>query len=206
MDRRGFSAETLAETLSLSANAVISYLAGDADSLSLADLRAIGTLLGVDHRLLLPPAQRWDRVGKTYCSVANSLSTMRRYHSYTVASMASAPTESDLVGLFMLGDKSASGGDLDLIDHGPSHYLVTRGKLSLHVLPDEEPQVIDLAPGDAVWIGAFVPHAFFGQGALAKLGNGEGSSYLDQLQLSNTFDPRMTLKLGRRNLRGWGYD
>ncbi|HXZ02444.1 MAG TPA: histidine kinase [Stellaceae bacterium] len=206
MGRRGFSAETLAETLSLSRNAILGYLAGDSDSLSVADLRAIGTHLGVDYRLFLPAAQNRDRVGKTFCSVANSLSTIRRYQSYTVASMASAPTESDLVGLFMRVDKSACDETPDLTDHGPSHYLTTRGKLSLHVCTDEERQVIDLEPGDAVWLGPFVPHAFFGQGALAKLGNGAGSSYLDQIQLSNTFDPRATLKQGRRNLRGWGYD
>jgi hypothetical protein len=206
MGRRGFSAETLAKALSISQNAVVSYLAGDADSLSVADLRAIGTHLGVDYRLFLPAAQNWDGVGKTYCSVADSMASVRRYESYTVASMASAPTESDLVGLFMRVDKSSCDDDLDLVDPGPSHYLTTQGRLSLHLGADAERRVIDLEAGDAVWVGAFVPHAFFGGGALAKLGNGEGSSYLDELEISNTFDPRTTLKQGRRNLRGWGYD
>jgi hypothetical protein len=206
LDRRGFSAETLAKTLSISQNAIVSYLNGDAESLSVAELRAIGTHLGVDYRLFLPAAHNWDGVGKTYCSVVDSMATVRRYRSYTVASMASAPTESDLIGLFMRVNKSGCDDELDLIDLGPSHYLTTQGELSLHVGTDAGRKVVDLQTGDAVWLGAFVPHAFFGRGALAKLGNGEGSSYLDQVEISNTFDPRTTLKQSRRNLRGWGYD
>jgi hypothetical protein len=206
MERRGYDATTLSDAVSLSHNAITSYLGGDPDALSIANLRDIGLHLGVDYRVFLPATHSHDKVGKTYCSVEDSMKTIRSYKSYTVASMAHATIESDLVGLYVKVDKPQSDGVMDLLDHAPSHYFVTMGKTSLHILEDGKRKTFDLAKGDAAWLGAFVQHAFFGDAALIKLGNGEGSSYLDQLELSNTFNPYATLKQGRRDRQNWGYD
>jgi hypothetical protein len=206
MERRGYDAAALSNALSLSHNAVTSYLGGDSDALSVANLRDIGFYLGVDYRVFLPATHSHDKVGKTYCSVDDSIKTIRSYKSYTVASMAHATMESDLVGLYLKVDKPEPDGMIDLLDHAPSHYIVTMGKTSLRIIEDGKERTFNLEQGDAIWLGAFVQHAFFGDAALIKLGNGEGSSYLDQLQLSNTFNPYATLKQGRHDRQNWGYD
>jgi 2-hydroxyethylphosphonate dioxygenase len=207
LERRGYNARTLAGVLPVSGKAIAAYLEGDQEALTIPELKLIGTFLGVDYRLLIPPAHRYDGSGKTCCSVVDSIATVRPFKSYTIASMASAPQLPDLVGMFVDVDKPFGDGIMDLMDHGANHYVVTRGQLTLRwTRGDGTIGEQELAERDSLWVGSYVSHAFFGRGSLIKLGNGEGCNYLDQMEMTNTFNLATTLKRGRKDRKGWGYD
>lgn len=207
MSRRGYNADSLSAQVELGGNSLFAYLNGDETALDVADLKGIGKCLGVDYRLLLPPVLIHDSVGKTWCSVEESIRSIRQYESYTVASMSVAPQHSDLMGLFMKVDSNIKNDVKDLIDHSCSHYLVTGGDMVMwYIDKDGEQRQIRLADGDAMWIGPFIRHGFSGKGSLIKMGNGEGLSYLQQLEFSNTYNLSEILLRCRKDKQVWGYD
>jgi hypothetical protein len=183
------------------------FAAGDADALSAAELRQLGERLGFDYRVLLPPVRRHDAVGKTCCTVEESRATTRPFRSYRAASTASAPHLPDLVGCFMLVDGTGSADELDLCDAADSHYMVLGGEVSLTWQESGGSRVTDsLGPDGTAWVGPYVAHRWSGEGAVIKLGSGRHAGYWDELELSNTFAPADTLRRGRRDAVGWGYD
>lgn len=206
--RRGFEAASAAAAIAMDPTPIERFLDGDVAALSLDELRMLGDTLGFDYRSLLTPPRRHDEVGKTCCSIEDSRATVRRFRSYTVASMASAPHLPDLVGSYMRIDKPAEpSAELDLCESGESHYMVVQGDLTL-IWRDTDgtlAQVTLTADGTA-WTAPYVAHAWRGCGALIRMGSGRHLSYLDQLELSNTFDAASTLRRGRRDALGWGYD
>lgn len=207
MDRRGFDAVALADATGLSANAIAAFLEGDEAALGYDDLRAVGVRLGIDYRLLLRPDHRHDPVGKTWCSVEDSLASVRTYQSYTVASMSGAAQLSDLTGLFMKVAKPGPVGALDLVDCGCCHYLATAGTLDFGWIDrDGTHRTQPIAAGDALWVAPYVRHGFAGTGALIRMGNSEGITYLDQLEMSNTYALAATLRRARHDRQVWGYD
>ncbi|MCP2164299.1 histidine kinase [Goodfellowiella coeruleoviolacea] len=204
--RRGFTVAALASAAGISRQHLDDHLAGDTAALDLVALRRLGAVLGLDYRLLLPPAHQHDAIGKTSCSIEQSRATIREFHSYTVASMAAAPQLPDLVGLFMRVDRSAAQ-PANLVDHGASHYLATDGSMIAWWLDtDGTLRRQRLNRDDSLWVGPCVPHGFTGNGSLIKLGNGEGYGYLDQVELTNTVERTATLRRSRHDRADWGYD
>lgn len=136
------------------------------------------------------------------------MASQRFFRSYQVASMASAPHLSDLSGLFMRVEKQTAAADpLDLVELGETHYMVTAGELTLawrDAGGDISRQTL-LADGTA-WVAPFVEHAWFGDGALIKLGSGRHVGVLDQLELTSTFEAPSTIRRARGDVLGWGYD
>jgi hypothetical protein len=203
--RRGYDPDTAAKASDVAADGIRDFLGGQADRLSLADLRALGGALSFDYRVLMPAQPRRDPVGKTCQTVAGSRGTVRPFQGYTVASLAAAPTLPDLTGMFMLVDGAAAG--LDLRDHGETHYLVTGGELTLR-WRDADGEIADATLGfdGTAWVGPYVDHSWSGHGSLIKLGSGTHVGYLDQIELSGAFEPAATLRRGRRDAVGWGYE
>jgi len=206
MDRRGFDVQSLALKMDVSDNALTAFLDGDTTALSDSDLRTAGSVLGADYRIFLSPDHNHDPVGKTWCSLEDATDSIRTYKSYQVASMSMAPQCTDLIGLFVKVDKPHQT-DLDMEDFSCSHYFVTGGKPVIHWLdPDRNDRHQELEEKDALWIAPFVQHGFSGEGSLIKLGNGEGLSYLDQIEMSNAYGLANVLKRGRHDDQVWGYD
>lgn len=206
--RRGFSTEQASRVSGVAPERLHALMNGQRAALGLEDLRTLGDSLGFDYRLLLPASDRHDEVGKTSCAIEQSRATARAFRSYTVASAASAPHLSDLVGLFMEIDKrEQSPGELDLVEPGDTHYMVTAGAVSLHWHGDDGEAIeTPLRPDATAWVAPYVEHAWSGQGAVVKLGSGRRGGYLDRLELTNTFQAAATLARGRHDALGWGYD
>lgn len=206
--RKGYQAADAAKAAGIPPGGVEAFLAGATDRLSPDELRALGMTLGFDHRVLLPAQHHHDTVGKSCLTVQDGRGSVRDFRGYTVASLASAPELPDLTGLFLSVDRAEpADGDLDLCDHAETHYLVTQGRLTLSWREaDGSVGRAELGPDGTAWIGPCVEHAWSGLGAAIKLGSGQHLGYLEQLELSNTFRPAATLRRGRRDTLGWGYE
>ncbi|MFG3024986.1 histidine kinase [Streptomyces sp. NPDC048254] len=203
--RRGFDAPIAAEAAGVDPERVVAYLQDRTSALDPADIIALSRCLGLDYRTLLPVHRSHDAVGKTYGSFDDSIAGIRRFRSYTVASMAASPQLPDLYGLFVLVDNRSPEFEPDLCEHGPTHYLVTEGSPLLHWTgSDGTSRSTELGVDDSLWVGACVTHGFSGQGALIKMSGGEGYSYLDRMEMTNTFHTDATLRRGRHDRIGWG--
>jgi 2-hydroxyethylphosphonate dioxygenase len=208
LSRRGYEAASAAPAAGLDPAALERFLGGDERALAPDDLRRLGEALGFDYRALLPAARRHDRVGKTYCSIEESRASERDFRGYRVASMASAPHLPDLTGTFMRVERDRpADGALDLVDNGETHYMVRSGEVTL-AWRDGDGGVAErtLTPDGTAWVAPYVEHAWWGDGAVVKLGSGRHVGYLDHLELSSTFDAAATLRRGRRDALGWGYE
>ena len=202
--RRGHTRQTAAAGADLSDAELEQALA---DPLAnLPALRAVAAFLGVDYRLLLPPDPRHDEVGKTCMSVEESRASERSLGAYRVASMASASHVPDLTGLFVNVD-TAAGQAPELVDLAESHYLVVEGELTLEWADAAGASAAQtLGPDGSAWVGPFVRHRWQGRGAVLKFGSGSHVGYLDLFELTNTYAAAATVRRGRRDVAGWGYD
>ncbi|MEU8606966.1 histidine kinase [Actinoplanes sp. NPDC048791] len=174
---------------------------------SLPEMRALGSALGFDYRLLLPPERRHDPVGKTWTSVAEGRRTQRDFRGYRVASMASAPHLSDLSGTFLQVETAAGEHGGDLVEANESHYLVISGAPALSWQDQHGAwQSAGLEVDASAWAGPFVRHRWSGTGSVLRFGSGSRAGYLDLFELTNTFAVAATARRSRRDTRGWGYD
>lgn len=206
--RRGFDLASAAHMSEIPLDRLRAWLAADDRALSVQELRRLGERLGFDYRVLLPAPHQYNKIGVTYRSIGESRSSTRSFGSYTFASMACAPHLSGLGGLFMLvhgteGHQSV----LDLVDNTETHYMVLAGDATL-VWRDAEGHLdqVQLSADGTAWVAPYVEHGWFGDAAVIKLSSGRHVSYLDQLELTNTFDASGTLRRGWRDQSGWGYD
>ena len=205
--RRGHSSASLAVSACVNASDLDAFLAGTGSELSTDELRRVARVLGLDYRVFLSPQRQWDSVGKVVCPVEQSRATVRRFQSYIVASIASATNLPDMCGFFMQVQKRHDEIEFDLWDAGAVHYYITSGLLRFRRSGGTvQSYDIELGSGDAVWVAPFVAHGFTGRGALIKLSGGEGYSYLDQIELSNSYHPQELLRRARRDEGNWGYD
>ena len=198
MERRGYDANSLADAVWLRPESINAFLDGKLAALRISDLQTIGHYLGADYRLFIEPSHRNDALGKTWQSIEASRGSSRPFRGYSVASMATSTRHPDLVGLFLRVSRAIETELLDLEECGHSFYFVSCGDLSMRYRGDDgELRAIELHSDDSVFVSALVPHAFFGTGSLIKLGGSPGLSYLEQYELSNTFQVSRTLEAGR---------
>ena len=141
-----------------------------------------------------------DGIGKTYLSYKDSFKTIRKFKSYTIASMASSERYSDLFGYFIkvLGSKKVK----DLCDYASSHYLVTDGNFSFNI----DNKSIKIKKGDAIWMSSFKLHGFSGKGSLLKISNGENLDTSDLTEILNIYKPFETLDRSYKDRTSWGYE
>jgi 2-hydroxyethylphosphonate dioxygenase len=179
----------------------------DVADLTLDEVRTVAGVLATDYRVLLPATRDHDDVGKTYCPVQRSVASIRPFRSYEVASLAAAPHLPDLTGLYVHVDNATPEPVLDLCDLAETHYLVLDGEVTLWWRQDGAGTGSALLTGDgSAWVPPFVAHGWSGSGSVVKLGSGSHLSYVNHLELSNTFQPQWVLRRGRRDRLGWGYD
>lgn len=181
-------------------------IAEPASAQALETLRRFGGALGFDYRVLLPPERRVDPVGKSWATVAEARSSLRRFGPYTVASMASAPHLSDLTGSFLSIDHGRDEPGAELTDHGEIHYFVVAGEVTLSWTDQRGPQELSMTADHSAWVAPFVRHRWHGRGSALKFGSGPHVGYQDWLELGSTFEPAATVRRSRRDLAGWGYD
>lgn len=160
------------------AGGIRAYLDGETAALTCDQLQRLGSVLGIDYRILLPPAHGCDADGEVVCTLDQSRSTIRSFKSYTVASAAMASHVPDVCGLFIVIDKTKPAG-LDLEDFASTHYLVTRGAPTIRMRRSSGPIAERaLEPMDSVWLAPLTPHEWIGAGAVLKLSGGACCSYL----------------------------
>ena len=141
-----------------------------------------------------------DKIGKTYLSFKESFKTIRKYKSYTLASMASSERYMDMFGYFMKVSKPKKVKDL--YDFASSHYLVTNGNLRLNI----DNKRIKLKKGDAIWMSSFKQHGFSGDGSLIKISNGENIDASDLSEILNLYNPKNTIERSYKDKISWGYE
>jgi hypothetical protein len=141
-----------------------------------------------------------DAIGKTYLSYKQSFKTIRKYKSYTIASMASSERYTDLYGYFIKVSNKKKIKDLS--DYASSHYLVTSGNFDLNI----DDKKIKLKKGDAIWMSSFKVHGFSGYGSLLKISNGENLDSSDLLEILNLYNPQKTLERSYKDKISWGYE
>ena len=141
-----------------------------------------------------------DAIGKTYLSYKESFKTIRKYKSYTVASMASSERYTDLFGCFI--KVSSKKRIKDLSDYASSHYLVTSGNFYLNI----DNKRIKIKKDDAIWMSSFKIHGFSGNGSLLKISNGENLDTSDLSEILNLYNPLKTLERSYKDKISWGYE
>jgi hypothetical protein len=141
-----------------------------------------------------------DAIGKTYLSYKESFKTIRKYKSYTIASMASSERYTDLFGYFIKVSNKRKVKDLS--DYASSHYLITSGNFYLNI----DNKKIKIKKGDAIWMSSFKLHGFSGNGSLLKISNGENLDSADLSEILNLYNPKQTLERSYKDKISWGYE
>ena len=146
-------------------------------------------------------------MGKLYNSHKDSIKTIRKYKSYTIASIASSTRFQDLHGYYMkVSKKENKKIKLDLLDSACSHYLVTGGEVNFYYKNKNEIIKKTCSEGDTLWVGSFTDHSFYGNGSLAKISDGQNLNYLEKFDVGNLYNIPFTLKRARKDKKNWGYD
>ena len=91
-------------------------------------------LANLDERLFQEIKHKEDKVGKYYLSVKDVKKTIRKFRSYTIASIASSTRNPDLYGYYIKVNKRIKKIQTRFNGFNCSHYLVTGGKLIFYVM------------------------------------------------------------------------
>ena len=68
-----------------------------------------------------------------------------------------------------------------------------KGELILKIKENGKIKKVKLKNGDAIWVAAYIKHGFTGSGALIKISDGQNISYLEKIDLINTYNLNTTL-------------
>ncbi len=176
-------------------------------SLTVKEFEKICIFANLDSRLFTEMKHKEDNVGKLYVSHKESIKTIRKFKSYTIASIVSSTRFQDLYGYYMkVAKKEKNKIKFDLLDSACSHYLVTGGNLTCYHKANGKIIKTICADGDALWIGSFTEHCFYGNGSLAKISDGQNFNYLEKFDIGNLYNIPFTLKRARKDKVNWGYD
>ena len=164
-------------------------------------LTKVCKLLKINHNLFAKKIYNSEDVmGKTYLSYKDSFKTIRKYKSYTIASMASSERYTDLFGYFIKVSKKKKIKDLS--NYASSHYLVTEGNFYFNI----DNKIIKIKKGDCIWISSFKEHGFSGNGSLLRISNGENFDSSDLSEILKLYNPKKTLGRSYKDKISWGYE
>ena len=164
-------------------------------------LTKVCKLLKINHNLFAKKIYNSeDVIGKTYLSYKDSFKTIRKYKSYTIASMASSERYTDLFGYFIKVSKKKKIKDLS--NYASSHYLVTEGNFYFNI----DNKIIKIKKGDCIWISSFKEHGFSGNGSLLRISNGENFDSSDLSEILKLYNPKKTLGRSYKDKISWGYE
>ena len=203
---KGFELSYLSKYSNLPLKKLKNYF-NNTGNLSKKQYEKICRFADLDPRLFLEIKHKEDGVGKLYMSYNQSLKTIRKFKSYTIASIVSSTRFQDLHGYYMKVEKKNKNKiSLDLLDSACSHYLVTGGKLNFFYKSNNKIVKKSCSEGDALWVSAFTNHSFYGHGSLAKISDGQNLNYLEKFDIGNLYNLPFTLKRARKDKANWGYD
>ncbi len=207
IQNKGYEIQQVAKKTKISVKKINDFINNKTKkSLSIKELEKICSLINSDPYVYIDKNFKEDKIGKYYYDSKDSIKTIRKFKSYTVASIASSSRAQDLSGYFLNVQNKKDKTIIDLMDTNCSHYLVTKGELILNIKENGKIKKVKLKNGDAIWVAAYIKHGFTGSGALIKISDGQNISYLEKIDLMNTYNLNTTLLRGRKDRVNWGYD
>ncbi len=206
LEDKGFELSYLAKNTKISLKSLKNFF-NNSSNLTKKQFNKLCLFTDLDPRLFTELKHKEDGVGKLYNTYKDSLKTIRKFKSYTIASIASSTRFQDLHGYYIkVRKKLIKKLKLDLLDSVCSHYLVTGGELNFYYKVKNEIIKKSCSEGDALWVGSFTEHAFYGNGSLAKISDGQNLNYLEKFDVGNLYNIPFTLKRARKDKINWGYD
>ena len=203
---KGYSFEAISRRTKISLKKIKKYFKTNNSSLTFNEISKICSIINSDPNLFADRKFKEDSIGKFYFDYKDSLKTIRKFKSYTVASIANSARYPDLFGYFLKVKNKNKKSIQDLMNSACSHYLVTGGNMKFNILDKNVNKTFNLSKDDAIWVSAFTKHGFTGEGSLIKLSDGQNINYLEKQELIKTFNLKSTLKRGRDDKQTWGYD
>jgi hypothetical protein len=206
LEDKGYELSYISKNTKISLPKIKSYFKNKSD-ITKKQFEKICNFADLDPRLFTEVKHKEDDIGKLYISHKESIKTIRKFKSYTIASIVSSTRFQDLHGYYMRVNKKENKKiKLDLLDSACSHYLVTGGKLNFYHKKDGKIIKTTCSDGDALWVGSFTEHCFYGNGSLAKISDGQNLNYLEKFDIGNLYNLPFTLKRARKDKVNWGYD
>ncbi len=203
---KGFELDYVSKKTKISLSLLKKYFKNKTN-LSKKQFEKICSFADLDPRLFMDIKHKEDGVGKLYISHKDSIKTIRKFKSYTIASIVSSTRLQDLHGYYMkVNKKEKKNVKLDLLDSACSHYLVTGGEVNFYYKKNGKIIKTKCFDGDALWVGSFTEHCFYGDGSLAKISDGQNLNYLEKFDIGNLYNLPFTLKRARKDKVNWGYD
>ncbi len=203
---KGYDIDYLSKKIKLSKKKLKSFF-NDNSNFPLSIKNKLFKLANLDKRLFQEVIHKEDKIGKYYLSVKDVTKTIRKFKSYKIASIASSTRNPDLYGYFIkVNKKIINNPKLDLMDSNCSHYLVTNGELIFFVIENNKLKKIICKKGDAIWVGTYIKHSFYGKGSLTKISDGQNFNYLEKFDLGNLYNNKLTIHRARKDNQNWGYD
>ncbi len=195
LNNKGVSLKYLSKSINLKINSLNQIIKNK------KTLLKVCRFIKIDHKLFDKKIYNSeDNIGKTYLSYKDSFKTIRKYKSYTIASMASSERYTDLFGYFIkVSNKKIIK---DLSNYASSHYLVTEGNFFCNI----DNKNIKIKKGDAIWVSSFKHHGFSGNGSLLKISNGENLDSSDLSEILDLYNPQKTLTRSYKDQISWGYE
>ena len=202
---RGYNFETISKNTGIALKKIKNYFLNK-NNLNFKDIKKICEIINTDPSFYSEKSFKEDKIGKYYYDYKDSIKTIRNFKSYKVASIACSARSPDLTGYFLKVHNKSKKIITDLLDSNCSHYLVTKGDITLFLKENEKTKKIKMKKGDAVWVSSYTKHGFTGFGALIKISDGQNFNYLERIDIINTYNLKKTLVRGRKDRVNWGYD
>ena len=203
---RGYDLDYISKKTKISKKKLENFFKDNKKKISLKELKKICNIINTNPADYIDREFKQDKVGKYYYDYKDSIKTIRKFKSYEVASIACSARDPDLTGYFIKVKNNTKKSILDLIDSNCSHYLVTKGKVNFFTIDNKKLIKIKMKEGDSIWVASYTAHGFSDTGALIKISDGQNFNYLEKIDLTNTYNLKMTLKRGRKDKVNWGYD
>ena len=206
IENKGYSLSDISKKIKLPIKKINKYFDNKKFNLEKKYLKKICDYIKSDYRLFVDKKFNEDSVGKLYFDYKDSIKTIRKFKSYTVASIVNSKRYPDLSGLFIKVSNNKKNKNLDLMDSKCSHYYVTGGNVNFFVKDKKKIQKINAKEDDCFWVSAFSEHGFSGNGSLVKISDGQNINYLEKEDITNTYQIKDVLKRARADIKNWGYD
>ena len=203
---RGYDLDYVSKKTKISKKKLENFFKDNKKNLNLKKLKKICNIINTNPADYIDRQFKQDKVGKYYFDYKDSIKTIRKFKSYEVASIACSARDPDLTGYFIKVKNNTKKSILDLIDSNCSHYLVTKGKVNFFSIENKKLNKIKMKEGESIWVASYTAHGFSDTGALIKISDGQNFNYLEKIDLTNTYNLKMTLKRGRKDKVNWGYD
>ena len=205
IENKGYNTDFISKKTNITKIKIKNFFNNKKNKFDLKILKEICKVIGSDYRLFQDKFFKEDSVGKLYYDYTDSVKSIRKFKSYTVASIANSKRYPDLSGYFMKV-KSNKKNVLDLFDSKCSHYYITGGKITFNIKIKGKLEKVEASKDDCFWVSALTNHGFTGNGSILKISDGQNLNYLEKEDLINTYKVKNVLKRAKGDMANWGYD